>query len=900
MYIKELNLVSFGKFIDKKINFEKGFNIIHGDNEAGKSTVHNFIEMMLYGFEDSSKDKKIELYKKYRPWFNEDYNGELCIEKDEFDYSITKNFNTNEKNFVKHNIETDESVQTQSLGDYNELGDYLFGINKSIYTNTLSIKQLGNSTDEELAEELRNRIWNLGQTKDETISVVKLIKKLDAMKNEYGTVADTNSLLGQYKIRLTELNELREEIVSDKDIINKFANRKIVIFDEISEINKRLSQIDGEIENFKLLDLAKKKMKVDKILEEINIEKEKMEEVSGARDITVEEYEDAVKLITILEQMKNQKDEIEREFRKIESEINKLTNRKEYSLNSDGVVVNINLDYKKYKDTESKIDSLNQKVESGEKDLEQFDADEIQKYDDYLDKIKDVNETLERLDLLDSNNGKDEIDKLIKSAKKSKNIASLLSVVFLVAAGGSAYLGMMQGEMYYAGLVAAVPAIFAISKRGKSSKKISELENQLLGMNLDVEHREVLKKECEDMIQKLIDDSETGSLDGLISKCKNFRAIRQEYDNKLKMLNYDRSVIDSMQLNQDKLKDNLLDRLAEFDITELNDETIKNMNEMMIVKNEILNDIDNKKIILEGLEKQYKKSRKDYNYENGRFEIILKNNNISDVDEFKKQTNNSYMIIQIRSKIEGLERIAKDVLEDMTYEELTKKVNELDESLRSISLSDVKSKENEIKTLNDGKDDLYMELDNIDNQILATESNNKKLVEIEEEIEFYYKRVLTCKEKIEVIDITKKNILMIADYIKGDFIPVLKSAISENFTFVTGGKYSEVNIDQAMNIAVIDSRNNESIPLKSLSGGTLDQLYMSLRLGVSSLISDNKDIPLILDDSFIQYDESRLIKSLEILQRESQRRQVIILTCQKREQILADRLELDYNLIKLM
>lgn len=900
MFIKKLDLVSFGKFKEKEITFQKGFNIIHGDNEAGKSTVHNFIEMMLYGFEDSSKDKKIELYKKYRPWFNDDYSGKLCIEKEDFDYSIIKNFNTNDKNFIKYDRITDEAVETQSLGDYNELGDYLFGIKKSIYTNTLSIKQLANSTDEELAEELKTRIWNLGQTKDETISVVKLIKKLDAMKNEYGTVSNENSLLGQYKIRLTELNDLREEIIADKDKINQLANRKIEVFDEIAGISKRLSEIDNEIENFKLLDLAKKKIKVDKIIEEIDVEKSKMEEVSGARDITVEEYEDAVKLITILEQMKNQKDEIEREFRKVESDIEKLTKRREYALNSDGVVVNINLDYKKFKDTKEKIESLRSKVDIGEKALDEFDIDEIQKYDDYLDKIKEVNETLERLDLLENGNGKDDINKLIKATKSSTTLFSLLSVACIGVAGSSVYFGMAQNQIYYAGLAAIIPAAYSISKINKCKQRVNILENQLLSLNLDVEHREQEKNECEKLIKKLVDESNTGSLEGLISKCKMYRSIRQEYDNKLKMLNYDRSVIDSMQINQDKLEADLLDRLADFDIRELNDNTIKEMNDMMIVKDEILGDIENKKVVLEGLEKQYKKARKDYNYENGRFEIILKNNNISNVEEFKKQTNNSYKIIQLRSKIEGLERLAKDVLDDMSYEELSRTVNELDESIRAISLSDVQSKENEIKTLNDGKDDLYTELDNLDNQILAIESNSKKLVEVEEEIEFYYKRVLACKEKIEVIDITKKNILMIADYIKGDFIPVLKRAISENFTFVTGGKYSEVDIDEDMNIAVIDSRNNERIPLKSLSGGTLDQLYMSLRLGVSSLISNNKDIPLILDDSFIQYDESRLIKSLEILERESQRRQVIILTCQKREQILADRLKVNYNLINLV
>ena len=63
MYIKELKLKSFGKFKDKNITFQKGLNVVHGDNEAGKSTVHNFMEMMLYGFKDCTQEESVELFK---------------------------------------------------------------------------------------------------------------------------------------------------------------------------------------------------------------------------------------------------------------------------------------------------------------------------------------------------------------------------------------------------------------------------------------------------------------------------------------------------------------------------------------------------------------------------------------------------------------------------------------------------------------------------------------------------------------------------------------------------------------------------------------------------------------------------------------------------------------------
>ena len=65
MYINKLYLRAFGKFVYKRIYLGKKFNIIYGENETGKSTIHNFIESVLYGFDDDVSGT--ELNKKYKP-----------------------------------------------------------------------------------------------------------------------------------------------------------------------------------------------------------------------------------------------------------------------------------------------------------------------------------------------------------------------------------------------------------------------------------------------------------------------------------------------------------------------------------------------------------------------------------------------------------------------------------------------------------------------------------------------------------------------------------------------------------------------------------------------------------------------------------------------------------------
>ena len=51
MKLRELNLISFGKFKNTIFKLEDGLNILYGGNESGKTTIHSFIEGMFYGFQ---------------------------------------------------------------------------------------------------------------------------------------------------------------------------------------------------------------------------------------------------------------------------------------------------------------------------------------------------------------------------------------------------------------------------------------------------------------------------------------------------------------------------------------------------------------------------------------------------------------------------------------------------------------------------------------------------------------------------------------------------------------------------------------------------------------------------------------------------------------------------------
>src|SRR6056297_2269157 len=167
MNIKKIKIDAFGKFIDSKIKFKEGINIIYGDNEKGKSTIHKFIEIMLFGINPSKKD----IFNKYKPWFSEEYKGQLTMTEGENEYEIIRDFNNEVFSFNGNKIEDPNPNSIE------QPGYKLLGVNNDIYKNTLSIGQLKSKTDSQLLKEIKNKIENLGKAKDENINIEDVFKR---------------------------------------------------------------------------------------------------------------------------------------------------------------------------------------------------------------------------------------------------------------------------------------------------------------------------------------------------------------------------------------------------------------------------------------------------------------------------------------------------------------------------------------------------------------------------------------------------------------------------------------------------------------------------------------------------------------------------------------------------
>lgn len=123
----------------------------------------------------------------------------------------------------------------------------------------------------------------------------------------------------------------------------------------------------------------------------------------------------------------------------------------------------------------------------------------------------------------------------------------------------------------------------------------------------------------------------------------------------------------------------------------------------------------------------------------------------------------------------------------------------------------------------------------------------------------------------------------------------LKQRMSRILSELTEGKYLSVSIDGDMNLGL--HTRDCYVPLYQVSRGTLEQVYLALRLAAMDLLCAEEPLPLLLDEVFAMYDDRRLGRALEILARQG--RQVLIFTCQDREEKMLRKLSLPYHKVNL-
>lgn len=116
--------------------------------------------------------------------------------------------------------------------------------------------------------------------------------------------------------------------------------------------------------------------------------------------------------------------------------------------------------------------------------------------------------------------------------------------------------------------------------------------------------------------------------------------------------------------------------------------------------------------------------------------------------------------------------------------------------------------------------------------------------------------------------------------IQSRFSPALGKLAAEYMQFVTDGKYDGVMLDRDFSATVHEAGGSVPRNAEYLSAGTLDLMYLAVRLAVCSLaLPESANCPLIIDDALVNFDADRRRQAMALLEKIAQERQVILFAC---------------------
>lgn len=254
-----------------------------------------------------------------------------------------------------------------------------------------------------------------------------------------------------------------------------------------------------------------------------------------------------------------------------------------------------------------------------------------------------------------------------------------------------------------------------------------------------------------------------------------------------------------------------------------------------------------------------------------------------------------------KNNIDEINKIEKEI-NDENSKQLEKIINKYEKQFNKAEIQklfylDLNSMEKQIELLNREYNNKKIELNTIN---IKESENNIKIqnkLECEEQLEYYQEQKKEIEKLEKSIKLAKDALEQAYSEMKNEVTPKFTKDLSNLIEKISNDKYKNAKFDSEYGLRV-EMENGEYIDCNRLSIGTIDQLYLSLRLSAMNEITE-ETMPIILDEAFAYYDSERLENILKYIYDNYKNNQVLIFTCTNREKQILDKLNMEYNLINL-
>lgn len=298
----------------------------------------------------------------------------------------------------------------------------------------------------------------------------------------------------------------------------------------------------------------------------------------------------------------------------------------------------------------------------------------------------------------------------------------------------------------------------------------------------------------------------------------------------------------------------------------------------IILKNKLNKKIKKQKNIDENNLKNIEKINLEINNLNNEINLLEKNNN-----NLEKEINNLKSNLNLKINLEK-EKIKNKYLNKIEKSEIINFIN-----LENINY-EIEKLQNEINNKKIRSHTLELDQKNIEPKL-------DNLSKIEEELVNNNERMSTLNKLNLSFELAKEILAESYEEMRNTVTPKFTQELSKNISEITEKKYSKIMFNDEQGL-IVELESGNYVPASKLSIGTIDQLYLSLRLSMIDELSE-ENLPIILDEAFAYYDTERLTNILKYLDEKYKTHQIILFTCTNREKEILEKIKVPYNLIEL-
>lgn len=836
MIIQRLKIYGYGKWSDQQFELDESIQVIMGPNEAGKSTIVDFIKSILFGFPTA----KQATHGQFIPKDGSKFGGELFFREAGHDYRIVRTKGTHGGKVSFYDLTADIEL---TKADFEEL---LSPITRQVYDNLF---YFGEYVQKELyglnKDKLRSRIQQIGVAGSDQL--IDINEDFEKQAEHFFAKRGTKRVINK---KLTEYDKLSARVEEAKSNFSEYE----LLTRQVTDLNSVNSEKRASLkEKQSKLSMLQSQASLVPLLSELN----SIPEISEHQ----------------LKQGFSEKDHNQvNEYLAEKNSLSKEVDRVKKQIDDPKMTVSLSPAASFYRQNLDKIDSL-------------------------YNQTTDVQEQISQLNysqqMIENNQGK------INSLKQSNNLTDPLPKPFDDQTKANV-ANWLKRESQIEAAQASVPDV-------KTSMTINPV---MMGISVIILVVGLLMSSIAVKIGGIVVAAAISYFFGI-----NRQASQDIPDYTEELADLEKKLTRVRQthnLNQIDSADWLNIQPALYQITELNKEIAESSTVVEQLKSSV-NDYfmqwdfandwlagfsnGDANIKLNTIRDSVTRWRQDSNHSL---------NTESQVNTLKGVlTNNQENLEQVEQKLakilstRHMNNAADFETEYTRQQQLTKQFNRRQQLVDQIEASKVQVDLNtDLTEIQQSIDSLKVKINSLRNDLSqgetqATESETK-LAHLIRDGEYHELQQQQANLQAEILEDvhTYVSLLMGSEFIskvldlasKGRLPKVINQA-TDYFGILTNHHYDKLNFDAELTVTANDGM---IFAINELSRGTLEQLYLSLVLAMAVNFADEYQMPIIIDDGFVNFDVNRRNNAYELLNQVAKHTQVIYLTANQ----YSDNLEL--------